>query len=450
MVLRQDGNGGYVLDGLGGLHPFNGAPALAGPRPWPGDSARTLLLSFDGQSGYVGDSDGNVVPFGRAPTVQVAAFGGGSAGGSALANDGVSGVIVSTPGVRRTFRSAHVARTLLPRDATSGYVLFGDGSLKAFGGAPAATGTPSWPTFDIARGAVLLPDGVSGYILDGYGPLHPFSGAAAAPSGGPSWPGVDIGRDVSAALDGGALYVLDGFGGVHTLGSAPKLTAASYFGGNDVARKLAIRADATGGYYLTATGSLVAIGAAPAVTGTPAWGGDIARGLWLNSDGVSGYILDGFGGVHRFGGAGRLAGPVDGYARGWDVFRDFKFTSATTAASLDVYGQRHTYILDADAGTTEPPSPDDDAGLPGDDGGSIEPGSDGGDGRLEDGGFLDDGGSDPGLAPGPPPRLTPVGGGCGCGSLPSSAAAWLATFTLACRRRRPREATPTPPDTNRT
>ena len=59
-----------------------------------------------------------------------------------------------------------------------GYVLDGWGGIHPFGGAPAVTGGPYWPSWDIARGLVMLPGSSSaGYVIDGYAGMHPFGGA---------------------------------------------------------------------------------------------------------------------------------------------------------------------------------------------------------------------------------------------------------------------------------
>jgi len=77
-----------VLDGYGGLHPFNGAPALAAPAYWPGwDIARALWLlpgsTLSAPAGYVLDGYGGMHPFGGAPAIASA----GSWPGSDLAHN---------------------------------------------------------------------------------------------------------------------------------------------------------------------------------------------------------------------------------------------------------------------------------------------------------------------------------------------------------------------------
>jgi hypothetical protein len=66
------GNGGYVLDGWGGVHPFGAAPAVTQGPYWPGwDVARAIALNPGGSGGYVLDAFGGVSPFGGAPPLTV-------------------------------------------------------------------------------------------------------------------------------------------------------------------------------------------------------------------------------------------------------------------------------------------------------------------------------------------------------------------------------------------
>lgn len=89
----------------------------------------------------------------------------------------------------RTPPTGTVAVALIP-GTTQGYSLNGDGTLSAFGGAPAATQTGhQWPNWQIARGVAILPDGTGGYVLDGWGGIHPF-----AIGGNPMPPGAAGGR----------------------------------------------------------------------------------------------------------------------------------------------------------------------------------------------------------------------------------------------------------------
>ncbi len=88
VVLIPGTHAGYVLDGYGGLHGFNGAPAVPAPSYWKGwDIGRGVWL----------------LP----------------------------------------------SSTLT---APQGYVLDGWGGLHPFGGSPALSGTPYWPGWDVAKG----------------------------------------------------------------------------------------------------------------------------------------------------------------------------------------------------------------------------------------------------------------------------------------------------------
>ncbi|HEY0408682.1 MAG TPA: hypothetical protein VGE42_00285, partial [Candidatus Dormibacteraeota bacterium] len=62
--------GGYVLDGWGGVHPFGAAPPLATTTYWRGwDIARGLAVLPGGGGGYVVDGWGGFHPIGTAPPV---------------------------------------------------------------------------------------------------------------------------------------------------------------------------------------------------------------------------------------------------------------------------------------------------------------------------------------------------------------------------------------------
>ena len=67
--MRPDGRGGYVLDGLGGVHPFGGAPRLRTFFHSDAGTARGIVLYGSGSSGFVVNSDGRVFPIGKAPLV---------------------------------------------------------------------------------------------------------------------------------------------------------------------------------------------------------------------------------------------------------------------------------------------------------------------------------------------------------------------------------------------
>jgi hypothetical protein len=214
-------DGGYVLDGFGGLHPFGGAPAVAPGGYWRGwDIVRGLALRPDGGSGYVLDGWGGLHPFGGAPRVAVASYwtGWDVARGVALDACDTSG--------------------------TSGWVLDAFGGLHAFGGAPART---AWylPGVDLARGITswCRAGQSAGYVVDAWGRLHPFGAAPIATT--TTWPGWDIARGVVMDRAGDGGWVLDGWGGLHAFGGARRVAPSGYWYGWDIARGLG--ADGGGG-----------------------------------------------------------------------------------------------------------------------------------------------------------------------------------------------------------
>lgn len=164
-ITTVAGQGGYVGDGFGGIHPFSiglqrpAPPRAIGSPYWPGwDIVRSIAALPTGTGGYVLDGIGGIHAF-------------------------------TTPG-----------HALPPRIANG----------------------PYWPGWDIARGIALMPDGTSGYMVDGFGGIHRFStpGHALPPivRGLPYWPGWDIIRGISILPDGTGGYILDGFGGTHPFG----------------------------------------------------------------------------------------------------------------------------------------------------------------------------------------------------------------------------------------
>ncbi len=209
VALNSSGEGGYVLDAYGALHPFGDAPAVGSGVYWPGwDIARGVVLRSDGVSGYVLDAWGGVHAFGGAPQVQVTGYWPGW--------DIAVGIV-------------------LRADGQSGYVLDGWGGIHPFGVPgdmpPAVSPTGYWPGWDIARAIVLGGNGVSGYVLDGWGGVHPFGGAPSV-SQTAYWPGWDIARGLTL-LPGGGGYVIDGFGAAHPFGGAPNVVS-SFYEGQDV------------------------------------------------------------------------------------------------------------------------------------------------------------------------------------------------------------------------
>ena len=248
----------------------------------------------------------------------------------------------------------------------AGYVLKGDGSLHAFGGAPPREG----PRFgvDLARRVVLRSNGTSGYVLDAWGGLHPFGGAPAVAAGG-YWPFRDVARGLALRPDGRSGWVLDLYGGLHPFGGAPPGTGAPYWPSWDIARDVMATPSGQGGYVLDGFGSLHRFGDAPVASGvwsTPGWDG--WRGLVPAADGLSGWRIDATGGLHAFGRAPRQvrAAPWPGrdMARGGGVFADgitgvvvdrdgrlslFRAMARTVGVAVGEDGRRG-YALDAFGG----------------------------------------------------------------------------------------------------
>ena len=54
MILNPNGPGGWVLDGFGGLSPFNGAPALTISAYWPGWDIARAAAGYNGPNGLTG------------------------------------------------------------------------------------------------------------------------------------------------------------------------------------------------------------------------------------------------------------------------------------------------------------------------------------------------------------------------------------------------------------
>lgn len=211
VALATGGQGGYILDGFGGLHPFGNAPQVIATGYWPGwDIARAVVLRADGHSGYVLDGWGGLHPFG-----------------------------------------------------TSGDM------------PPYVTGAGYWAGWDIARDAQLRPDGVSGYTLDGFGGLHPFGPPGDIPAGVQVtgyWPGWDIAHRFTLDAAGTGGFVLDGFGGVHLFGTPgnappPAQGITGYWAGWDIARDVVlVPGSTTQGYVIDAWGGFHPFGGAPGVS----------------------------------------------------------------------------------------------------------------------------------------------------------------------------------------
>jgi spore germination protein YaaH len=229
--------GGLVLDGYGGLHPYGqGIASVDAPTYWNGwDIARDFAFLPDGRGGYVLDGYGGLHAF----SINDNAGDGTRRGGS------------GPPAVQGNafWNGKDIARkvVILP-NGSAGYVLDGFGGIHAFGiGRPAPPDpvfTAYWANWDIAHDFALIPKTQSGYVMDGYGGLHPF-----APPGQPQpatvsssayWNGWDIARAIwftpGSTTTQPQGYLLDGYGGIHAVGSAPAVSPTPYWAGQDIAR----------------------------------------------------------------------------------------------------------------------------------------------------------------------------------------------------------------------
>ena len=210
VAIAPDGNGGFVLDGFGGLHGFglngNAAPAKPTDAPyWQGwDIARGIALR-SATSGYVLDGFGGMHPFGGAPAVNPltpAPYHPGvdSARGLTLTSNRTGAYVLTSNGALRRIGFGVSARpprlpftNVLPTpigadvsllsDDSGGFVLDGFGAMHHVG-VPSVVprgARASWPGWDIARGLALMPDRTGGFVLDGLGGLHPFALGSGAP-----------------------------------------------------------------------------------------------------------------------------------------------------------------------------------------------------------------------------------------------------------------------------
>ncbi len=225
VALNSSGQGGYLLDGWGGLHAFGGAPAVQTSGYWPGwDIARGVVLRSDGHSGYVLDGWGGLHPFGTSGDIP--------------------------PHVTGSYWTGwDIAKDVVLRsDGQSGYVLDGWGGIHPFGVGgdvpPRPTDSSYWPGINIARRFTLDPHGDGGYMVDGWGGIHAFGVGSGAPPanahGTAYWKGWDIARGI-AYIPGSSTqgYVVDAWGGFHPFGGAPSVLSAGYIVGG-VVRDLAI------------------------------------------------------------------------------------------------------------------------------------------------------------------------------------------------------------------
>jgi hypothetical protein len=221
MVSSSDGEGGLVLDGWGGLHPFGDEQAATNTGYWAGwDIADGIATSSAATSGYVLDRWGGLHPF------------------------EVGGAVMPLPANGNAYWPGwNIARSVaMFPDGTGGVVLDAFGGVHPFAAGanpqpPAAMTSGYWPGWDIARSLVVLPTSTSaayrGYVLDAYGGMHPFSSAGTSPPPAIATPYYAPGLDSARAVvmvpgSGTAGYVVDGWGGFHAFGSAQAAASPNY------------------------------------------------------------------------------------------------------------------------------------------------------------------------------------------------------------------------------
>lgn len=164
-------DGGVILDGFGGLHPFgNVVLNTAGAPYWPGwDIARSIVVKADGSGGWTLDGYGGIHAWGNAAQVATPVYwpGWDIARSMVCTGTGANGNV----------------------SCNRGYLLDGYGGIHAWGGAPSLP--PGLPYFgtDVARGLIIELSGsgipVGAAVLDAYGGIHTagtVSGISTLPS----------------------------------------------------------------------------------------------------------------------------------------------------------------------------------------------------------------------------------------------------------------------------
>lgn len=330
LAVREDGTGGWTLDGWGAIHAWGGAPAVSTPHEWPGwDIARDAVFTTrdaqgitDGRQGYLLDGFGGLWPWGGAPALSAPYPGRDIARGIAIHLNGTGvpdgGWMLYRDGTVHAFGAAPALTVALPAanvflklrmSGVGEYVVARWGIVSLFGSgvSPYWSGYSDWGSWDIVRDIALVGNDnpsaqtqpVSaaaqaryaqavaprgGVVLDGWGGIHPFGGLTLTSSGYPYWQGWDIARSVVVREDGSGGWTLDGWGAIHSWGAAPPISAPTYWPGWDIARALVVTSRDSRGVL----------------------------------DGRQGYVLDGWGGIHAWGGAPPLPGP---YWPGFDIAR---------------------------------------------------------------------------------------------------------------------------------
>jgi outer membrane protein assembly factor BamB len=179
----SSGNSGYVVDGYGGVHEFgtygSGLPphfADSSHAYWPGwDIARGIVMNpctggAGTEGGYVLDGYGGVHAFGTASPVSdashaywpgwdIARAAASTGAGGGYVMDGYGGVhpfgteTHAVPdGSHAYWPGWNIARAIVSTGPGQGYTMDGYGGLHQFGAARVPSGGMYWPGWDIARG----------------------------------------------------------------------------------------------------------------------------------------------------------------------------------------------------------------------------------------------------------------------------------------------------------
>ena len=171
-------NGGLILDGYGGIHPFGGVPGwnTTGAPYWGGwDIARDVVMQDNLQGGWTLDGYGGIHAFGNAPW-------GNTASAPYWGGWDIARALVMT-----SYNSSGV------EDGSGGYVMDGWGNIHPFGNAPALSGFQVTSGVDQWRGLIIT-DGANGapcggYQTDKYGASFGFG------CDGNTWTGLPTGQN---------------------------------------------------------------------------------------------------------------------------------------------------------------------------------------------------------------------------------------------------------------
>jgi uncharacterized protein YvpB len=208
--------GGLMLDGWGGLSAWGGFIATSrSPHWWGWDIARAVAVREDGSGGWLLDGDGGVHPFGDAAPVNGFPYWGW---------DIARALVITSHDVHGNLGAA-IGES---GPSVAGYELDGWGGVHAFGGAPRLDTPSYWPGWDIATGLDVhldtggIPDGL--LVLDGWGGLHYSGNYQPVANPPPYYPGHSVYQRLGRSSDG-HLYAVTRFGQVLDLGTQNISTA---------------------------------------------------------------------------------------------------------------------------------------------------------------------------------------------------------------------------------